>query len=234
MSSLLALGKRTQCLRTDQTVLDFPRADISFITEQQLWLTSENGAFVLACHSTRVPLSQAPAGSKRGIARPLPGETLIVLGLDEDFMWMVSRQLMCVSRRLGNVFFFPHYYSRTTLCQLGSLQYIWIKSLCLASCFYNRSQKCPFRFKRHKMNPSKQKPLKLGLNWQTESASSLNLCSNWILITWRLICIIVADRYVTAYWSLCLQCWATHVWISQTSMLYVPKPFPKHKFYCLP
>lgn len=56
-ASLAVLGNGMQCLLTDQTVLDFPRADISFITEQQLWLTSENGAFVRACHSTRVPLS---------------------------------------------------------------------------------------------------------------------------------------------------------------------------------
>lgn len=41
----------------DQAVLDFQSADILFITEQQLWLTSENGAFVRTCQSTRVPLS---------------------------------------------------------------------------------------------------------------------------------------------------------------------------------
>ncbi len=56
-ASLAVLGNGTQCLLTDQTLLDFLRADISVITEQQLWLTSENGAFVRACHSTRVPLS---------------------------------------------------------------------------------------------------------------------------------------------------------------------------------
>ncbi len=56
-ASLAVLGNGTQCLLMDQTLLDFLRADISVITEQQLWLTSENGAFVRACHSTRVPLS---------------------------------------------------------------------------------------------------------------------------------------------------------------------------------